>query len=473
MISESECTICDNYKIRKIVSFYETLLKTKLRLIDFFSEVIGDFVGNNVFFWAIGIEKNEELLVYSDEKNEVNLHNLESVKGQEKRLYEIENCFREDGNVSEQRLIYMKHVGGWEEKEDTIRVFYFLAISICDEISDLYFNIAEKVYRDWFSKYLSDFYFLSAESLEFFYEDPKYIKDEWKRKTIVALHDFFLKVFDINLSFITDLSGKLYERNVCNAFLSFCLDSCTDPCEGIIIKETVPIDDKYIGDIRKTVQMVKNEQSLLIHRNVVKRRWEIKGICRRNNLTKRCVMVRILNHMVWEIEISGQIVLCYKCGKYLIENKQIEIEIFEKRFKEVFGVQKVPSNVRDVVDIAMEQEHGTTIIILENSSSEIKRLLDKTIRIEMKNPRWKPSRNEVNSVTSIDGAVLIDDLGNCYAIGVLLDCNVDGQGVAGRGARYNSARKYIITCQNEGINAIAVVVSEDRTIDVFSNQDNF
>jgi DNA integrity scanning protein DisA with diadenylate cyclase activity len=69
----------------------------------------------------------------------------------------------------------------------------------------------------------------------------------------------------------------------------------------------------------------------------------------------------------------------------------------------------------------------------------------------------------VEAVTSIDGAVLLDVGGRCHAIGVILDGDVSPLGTRARGARYNSAVRYV---QSHRGRALAIVVSEDGTVDI-------
>lgn len=78
--------------------------------------------------------------------------------------------------------------------------------------------------------------------------------------------------------------------------------------------------------------------------------------------------------------------------------------------------------------------------------------------------------NEIQKLTSIDGAVLIEPTGRCHAIGVILDGMATGKGKASRGSRYNSAIRYVETAQKElKHECLAVVISEDGMIDLIPN----
>ena len=60
-------------------------------------------------------------------------------------------------------------------------------------------------------------------------------------------------------------------------------------------------------------------------------------------------------------------------------------------------------------------------------------------------------------------AVLVDPQSVCYAIGVILDGPAHPACIPSRGARYNSGIRYV---HATGTRRLAVVVSDDRTVDV-------
>ncbi|HOX40391.1 MAG TPA: DNA integrity scanning protein DisA nucleotide-binding domain protein [Candidatus Brocadiia bacterium] len=72
----------------------------------------------------------------------------------------------------------------------------------------------------------------------------------------------------------------------------------------------------------------------------------------------------------------------------------------------------------------------------------------------------------------VDGAVILDFGGRCYAIGAILDGMATKNGNPARGARYNSALRYVEMKKQQGKDCIAVVVSEDGTVDVLPEPEN-
>lgn len=117
----------------------------------------------------------------------------------------------------------------------------------------------------------------------------------------------------------------------------------------------------------------------------------------------------------------------------------------------------------EVVRNATKQTHGTMIVISSAAAEEADRLEEQST--VLKNP---VSLNEVNllMLSSIDGAVLVDPAGVCHAAGVILDgAAIKGKGTSSRGARYNSAIRYIYAKEKES-ECLAVVISQDRTINL-------
>jgi hypothetical protein len=67
----------------------------------------------------------------------------------------------------------------------------------------------------------------------------------------------------------------------------------------------------------------------------------------------------------------------------------------------------------------------------------------------------------LDHLLGIDGALLVDPNGDCHAIGVILDGTASSHGNPGRGARYNSAVRYVESAFDRGIQTLAIVVSAD------------
>lgn len=147
---------------------------------------------------------------------------------------------------------------------------------------------------------------------------------------------------------------------------------------------------------------------------------------------------------------------------------------FHPAFQSVFGDEGDPNTIKAIVDEAKQQKHGTSIIISECAEEEAERLAkySRAIRIV---PISFAERSGISGViqalTAIDGALLVSLSGECYAIGAILDGEVCSDGSTARGARYNSLANYVTWKSKStekhpnGIRSMAVVISEDQTVD--------
>jgi hypothetical protein len=116
-----------------------------------------------------------------------------------------------------------------------------------------------------------------------------------------------------------------------------------------------------------------------------------------------------------------------------------------------------------VVRRAPSQRYGALVVIAEGAHEEAARLANQGAALE---PRFLTDEM-ADRVMQIDGAVLLDPGGLCHAVGVILDGTAAPDvGSPARGARFNSAARYVHTADRP---AIAIVVSEDGTVEVIGS----
>jgi len=137
--------------------------------------------------------------------------------------------------------------------------------------------------------------------------------------------------------------------------------------------------------------------------------------------------------------------------------KQQLIDTLRRRFTGI-ATQDVNTIVQ-LVSTAAQQKHGTMVVVSAEPAIEAKRLQSQGMPIDP----MQLDEESLRAVTNIDGAVLIGVDGKCHAIGVILDGRATPKGSPGRGARYNSAVRYV---RDREAPTVAVVISEDGTIDV-------
>lgn len=111
------------------------------------------------------------------------------------------------------------------------------------------------------------------------------------------------------------------------------------------------------------------------------------------------------------------------------------------------------------VSAAMDQRHGTMLVVSEDAPGEAKRLENQSITVEP----IPLSPSVIERISGIDGAVLLDRDCRCHAIGVILDGMASEVGDSSRGARFNSAVRYVGSAQ---VATLCLVVSEDGYVNM-------
>jgi DNA integrity scanning protein DisA with diadenylate cyclase activity len=119
------------------------------------------------------------------------------------------------------------------------------------------------------------------------------------------------------------------------------------------------------------------------------------------------------------------------------------------------------------VAAARQQKHGTMVVVSLAAEYEVgpERLGPQCTPIK----KARLTDGQIHSATSMDGAVLLDGSGYCHAIGVILDGLATTQGTPSRGSRYNSAVRYVESCNRDNARVrrcVAVVISTDGMLSI-------
>lgn len=221
-----------------------------------------------------------------------------------------------------------------------------------------------------------------------------------------------------------------------------------------------PVKLHDYGAVRKLLEMSSNKMCLLSDSYEVYGLGELVGDY--DHTKEDLFVISFTEHYKWELTHGDYILMKTSCGQPHLPKVQIDKEKFNVNINRIFKDTTNSDNVEklwELIKKSVKQEHGTMIVISENAKSEAERLKSQCTVI--KPVELVPSI--VQLVTSIDGAVLIDQNGICYAIGVILDGMISNKGTSSRGARYNSAIQYIEAMDSP---CLAVVISEDGLIDL-------
>lgn len=232
----------------------------------------------------------------------------------------------------------------------------------------------------------------------------------------------------------------------------------------IKLKLSVPIG--LVGEnykkLRKLLEITKGESELSLLMNDQAEVFAIGKMKEQPGCNY--YKVRFINFLEWKFYINDKEYLTYSNMLPLfpektqgIRNEDIELLL------DTFGESNL-ENLKGIIESATKQQHGTMVVFTENAEEEVKRLGTSGILITP----TLVSEELVEAATSIDGALVCDEKGMCYAIGIILDGAAITAADSSRGARYNSALRYIEKRKGQKKKTFIVVVSEDKYVNCIS-----
>lgn len=180
---------------------------------------------------------------------------------------------------------------------------------------------------------------------------------------------------------------------------------------------------------------------------------------------ERVYTIEFTNYYSWQLVHNKKNMMLVNHEQVSIPRAKVSYVEFTQELKRIYPLKT--AEILDLYRIVLEatkQSHGALIVISRNARSEASRLKSQCFMVKPK--RVHPST--IESITSIDGAILIDVECIIHGIGVILDGMATNRGDSSRGARYNSAIRYVetISKNNEYSDVMAVVISEDGYVDI-------
>jgi DNA integrity scanning protein DisA with diadenylate cyclase activity len=188
---------------------------------------------------------------------------------------------------------------------------------------------------------------------------------------------------------------------------------------------------------------------------------KVKGYASSN---ENLFSVRFLGHHHWQVLHEEQVLMLVQYGQPYLPIPPFDENKLRKDLPKIFRkmTDKHIDRIVGLVHEAEKEKHGTMLMISEGAKSESQRMASQGTPITPKVLTPELLRN----LTPIDGAVLLSPKGVCYAIGVILDGMATDAGDSARGARYNSAIRYVMSSKYRNL---AVIVSEDGSVEFFPN----
>jgi len=231
------------------------------------------------------------------------------------------------------------------------------------------------------------------------------------------------------------------------------------PNLDIVLKLDVDIPMNDYRAVRKILQMSSRDTKLLSDSGYLFGLGKIKGTY--DAKSEDLFLIKFTKYFTWELLHDDNKMMQVVYGQPRLPKMELDKTKFKDAVKKTFEeiesehIEKLWSFVID----ATKQKHGTMVVISSSADKEAKRLEKQCIKIK---PTYLNSQI-IRKVTAIDGAILIEPCTKCHAIGVILDGSASEKGTSSRGARYNSAIKYV---ESSEYPCLAVVISQDGMIDL-------
>jgi hypothetical protein len=171
--------------------------------------------------------------------------------------------------------------------------------------------------------------------------------------------------------------------------------------------------------------------------------------------------ISILDRHLWELAHAGQALMRVHDGLPSLPAPLFDASRLRRDLRRIFPyLADAQSNLLvELVGEAAKEKHGTMLVISEEAVAEADRLANQATLVEP----CTLTPELLRQLTPIDGAVLLDPAGTCRAIGVILDGMATEKGNPARGARFNSAIRYV---ESQKKACMAIVVSEDGGVDL-------
>ncbi len=262
------------------------------------------------------------------------------------------------------------------------------------------------------------------------------------------------------LSFANAIAAERYEGTISKGRLIICHNH-----SDIIVKVRlkVPIEIYNYRGIRKLLEISGTQMALLCDGESV---WGFGTPSDTYQPSlENLFEIRFVEHHTWELVHAENIMLRVKYRQPRLPRPRFEREIFHAQVHQLFQVNLTTANILvEAVEAAVEQRHGTMLVITTEAAGETQRLASQSTPIEP----VMISREIISHVSSVDGAILISPDGIVHSFGVILDGKASENGNSTRGARFNSAIRYVDGERSRQVNCLALIVSEDGYVDLYS-----
>jgi len=272
-------------------------------------------------------------------------------------------------------------------------------------------------------------------------------------------------IYDLNSSYtifelINYLSAQTYEGNHLYGKLLFAKEN--HESIKMSFKFSAPINFSEKRKIRKLMEISNDDLYLYSDGS------KILGFCgykNNYNPVKQDLFVIVFTGLhKWELMHDKNSLMIVENTVPSIAKPKLDQLRFSSSLKFVFPEisQDQCGYILKICNSAIHKKTGSLIIVSKNPEKEVVRLRNQSFEVKP----FKLDETLIKSLINIDGAIFIDIESICYGIGVILDGMALENGLSERGARYNSALRYIDSEKNKN-NNLAIIISEDGMVDMY------
>jgi len=246
-----------------------------------------------------------------------------------------------------------------------------------------------------------------------------------------------------------------YEEIENSGTLALCAPDALLP--AMLVRFELPLSLRDVRGVRKFLHITDENLCLVSDGR------SASGFVSREQLTGDMLTVEFRPAGVWEICRNGEPLLLVEAPPAPTPKRAIDRERLQHGLRATFPELSKGQMGRlcELAAAAARQRHGTNVLISAAAQSEARRLAPQCTLVEA----LPLTPLLMERCACIDGTVVMDTDGTCYAIGAILDGDVSGRGDRTRGGRYNSALMYVDTTP---VPSLIVVVSRDGTVDIVS-----
>ena len=244
-------------------------------------------------------------------------------------------------------------------------------------------------------------------------------------------------------------SSLTYERSGAKGYLAITRHDNVVSKLRVTLKQPVRLTEARI--VRKLLELTDGRKCLLADGS------SVQGLGECSSAPDVATIV-VEGHAKWSLSVDDTPLIRVAYEHATLPKQIIDKELFRDIAERTVGAVEV-ERIWAILQCALDNDHGTTIVVSEDPVAEVRRLGQEALAI---NPEYLDHQN-VADLGRVDGALILGPDGRCYAFGVILDGMATFSGDRARGARFNSSVRYQQTSRT---GSMVIVISVDGMVDL-------